>query len=116
MRLLYAVSQSECDLWGGHHSNNKVAAEHGHVVTVVLPTLCSGRTILMSTHNLDEADTLSDRILIMHEGRLLSVGSSSFLKNQLGDGYKLTLNIKPAVEAVGEVRRERERERECVYV
>ncbi|KAL8581035.1 hypothetical protein ACOMHN_012686 [Nucella lapillus] len=55
-----------------------------------------GRTILMSTHHLDEADTLSDRILILHTGRLLSVGSPSFLKDQLEGGYRLTLNTHPA--------------------
>lgn len=57
----------------------------------------------MSTHHLDEADTLSDRILIMHMGRLLSVGSPSFLKDQLGGGYKLTMNTSPMVEVHSEV-------------
>ena len=57
----------------------------------------------MSTHHLDEADTLSDRILIMHMGRLLSVGSPSFLKDQLGGGYKLTMNTSPMVEVHNEV-------------
>ena len=59
----------------------------------------------MSTHHLDEADTLSDRILIMHMGRLLSVGSPSFLKDQLGGGYKLTMNTSPMVEVHSEVGR-----------
>ena len=57
----------------------------------------------MSTHHLDEADTLSDRVLIMHMGRLLSVGSPSFLKDQLGGGYKLTMNTSPMVEVHNEV-------------
>ncbi|XP_070186023.1 uncharacterized protein [Littorina saxatilis] len=61
-----------------------------------------GRTILMSTHHLDEADMLSDRILIMHTGRLLTIGSPAFLKDQLGGGYKLTLNTSPAVEVSNE--------------
>ncbi|XP_076450764.1 uncharacterized protein LOC143286815 isoform X2 [Babylonia areolata] len=62
-----------------------------------------GRTILMSTHHLDEADMLSDRILIMHTGRLLSVGSPSYLKNQLGGGYKLTVNTNPALSLQNEM-------------
>ena len=57
----------------------------------------------MSTHHLDEADTLSDRILIMHMGRLLSVGSPSFLKDRLGGGYKLTMNTSPMMEVHNEV-------------
>ncbi|KAK7500956.1 hypothetical protein BaRGS_00007836, partial [Batillaria attramentaria] len=62
-----------------------------------------GRTILMSTHHLDEADMLSDRILVMHKGRLLCVGSPAFLKNQLGGGFKLTVNTFPTQEEQNEM-------------
>ena len=60
----------------------------------------------MSTHHLDEADTLSDRILIMHSGSLISVGSPAFLKDQLGGGYKLTMNTAPVMEIQNEVGKE----------
>ncbi|KAG9486662.1 hypothetical protein GDO78_006835 [Eleutherodactylus coqui] len=50
-----------------------------------------GRTIILSTHHMDEADILGDRIAIISQGRLCCVGSSLFLKNQLGTGYYLTL-------------------------
>uniref|UniRef100_A0A8C5P7H9 ATP binding cassette subfamily A member 1 n=1 Tax=Leptobrachium leishanense TaxID=445787 RepID=A0A8C5P7H9_9ANUR len=50
-----------------------------------------GRTILLSTHHMDEADILGDRIAIISHGKLCCVGSSLFLKNQLGTGYYLTL-------------------------
>ena len=49
------------------------------------------RTIIMSTHFMDEADLLGDRIAIINEGRLVSVGSSIFLKSTYGSGYYLTL-------------------------
>lgn len=49
------------------------------------------RTILLSTHFMDEADILGDRIAIMTEGRLRTVGSSFFLKKKFGTGYKLTV-------------------------
>lgn len=55
---------------------------------VVLP---SGRTIILSTHHMDEADILGDRIAIISHGKLCCVGSSLFLKTQLGTGYYLTL-------------------------
>ncbi|XP_064594630.1 uncharacterized protein LOC135461452 [Liolophura sinensis] len=55
----------------------------------------SNRTILLSTHHLDEADILSDRIAILHDGRLLCCGSSMFLKKQLGSGYHLTAISDP---------------------
>lgn len=47
------------------------------------------RTILLTTHFLDEADILGDRIAIMVDGKLKTVGSSYFLKNRFGTGYKI---------------------------
>uniref|UniRef100_A0A3Q3W1K1 P-type phospholipid transporter n=1 Tax=Mola mola TaxID=94237 RepID=A0A3Q3W1K1_MOLML len=49
------------------------------------------RTIILSTHHMDEADILGDRIAIISHGKLCCVGSSLYLKNQLGTGYYLTL-------------------------
>ncbi|XP_041120241.1 phospholipid-transporting ATPase ABCA1-like [Polyodon spathula] len=56
-----------------------------------------GRTIILSTHHMDEADILGDRIAIISHGKLCCVGSSLYLKNQLGTGYYLTL-VKKDVE------------------
>uniref|UniRef100_A0A8C2D8D4 ATP-binding cassette, sub-family A (ABC1), member 2 n=1 Tax=Cyprinus carpio TaxID=7962 RepID=A0A8C2D8D4_CYPCA len=50
-----------------------------------------GRTILLSTHHMDEADLLGDRIAIISHGKLKCCGSPLFLKSTYGDGYKLTL-------------------------
>uniref|UniRef100_A0AAX7TDJ0 P-type phospholipid transporter n=1 Tax=Astatotilapia calliptera TaxID=8154 RepID=A0AAX7TDJ0_ASTCA len=50
-----------------------------------------GRTIILSTHHMDEADILGDRIAIISHGKLCCVGSSLFLKTHLGTGYYLTL-------------------------
>uniref|UniRef100_A0A452UDA4 P-type phospholipid transporter n=1 Tax=Ursus maritimus TaxID=29073 RepID=A0A452UDA4_URSMA len=58
----------------------------------------AGRTIILSTHHMDEADILGDRIAIISHGKLCCVGSSLFLKNQLGTGYYLTL-VKKDVES-----------------
>ncbi|KAJ9468844.1 ABC transporter ced-7 [Diplonema papillatum] len=52
-----------------------------------------GRTILLTTHFMDEADLLGDSIAIMHAGRLHSWGSSFFLKSTLGIGYTLKLEV-----------------------
>ncbi|KAG4071964.1 hypothetical protein HA402_006125 [Bradysia odoriphaga] len=48
-----------------------------------------GRTLLLSTHFMDEADILGDRIAIMSNGSLKCVGSSHFLKKKFGNGYHL---------------------------
>ncbi|CAM9759620.1 unnamed protein product, partial [Discosporangium mesarthrocarpum] len=50
-----------------------------------------GRVILLTTHFMDEADTLGDRIGIMAEGELRCMGSSLFLKALYGVGYTLTI-------------------------
>uniref|UniRef100_A0A8C1LB39 P-type phospholipid transporter n=1 Tax=Cyprinus carpio TaxID=7962 RepID=A0A8C1LB39_CYPCA len=60
----------------------------------------AGRTIILSTHHMDEADILGDRIAIISHGKLCCVGSSLFLKTQLGTGYYLTLvkkNTEPSL-------------------
>uniref|UniRef100_A0A669E9I1 ATP binding cassette subfamily A member 12 n=1 Tax=Oreochromis niloticus TaxID=8128 RepID=A0A669E9I1_ORENI len=52
------------------------------------------RTIIMSTHHLDEAEVLSDRIAFLEKGGLKCCGSPFYLKEKLGQGYKLTLTKK----------------------
>ena len=49
------------------------------------------RTTVMSTHFHGEADTLSDRIAVMADGRLICSGSPVFLKSRFGCGYYLTM-------------------------
>ncbi|XP_075395947.1 retinal-specific phospholipid-transporting ATPase ABCA4 [Tenrec ecaudatus] len=51
----------------------------------------SGRTIIMSTHHMDEADLLGDRIAILSQGKLYCAGTPLFLKNCFGTGFYLTL-------------------------
>jgi len=41
-----------------------------------------GRVTLLTTHSMEEADILGDKIAIMKEGRLASVGTSLHLKNK----------------------------------
>uniref|UniRef100_A0A4W5MT56 P-type phospholipid transporter n=1 Tax=Hucho hucho TaxID=62062 RepID=A0A4W5MT56_9TELE len=50
-----------------------------------------GRTIILSTHHMDEADILGDRIAIISHGKMCCYGSSLFLKKYFGSGYYLTL-------------------------
>ncbi|KAJ6260031.1 hypothetical protein Dda_5677 [Drechslerella dactyloides] len=47
------------------------------------------RTILLTTHFLDEADVLADHVVIMSKGKLVVDGSSTALKAQYGDGYDI---------------------------
>ena len=45
------------------------------------------KVILLTTHYMDEADILGDRIGIMSSGKMTCLGSSMFLKNKFGVGY-----------------------------
>ncbi|BFZ14909.1 hypothetical protein BsWGS_17948 [Bradybaena similaris] len=49
------------------------------------------RTILLSTHYMDEADALGDRIAIMASGVAKCCGTSLFLKKLFGTGYHLVI-------------------------
>ncbi|KAL8973521.1 MAG: hypothetical protein Q9197_002231 [Variospora fuerteventurae] len=47
------------------------------------------RTIVFTTHFLDEADLLSDQIAILSKGSLKALGSAVELKHRLGNGYRI---------------------------
>ncbi|KAK6177284.1 hypothetical protein SNE40_015412 [Patella caerulea] len=51
----------------------------------------ANRTIILTTHFMDEADLLGDRIAIMSEGEVKCCGSSHFLKKLHGAGYHLVI-------------------------
>jgi len=56
-----------------------------------------GRVIVLTTHFMDEADLLGDRVAIMGDGRLICCGSSLFLKRQYGVGYNMTVEKKSPI-------------------
>lgn len=53
------------------------------------------KAIFLTTHFLDEADLLGDRIAIMAKGELQACGSSFFLKKKYGSGYHLIMVKSP---------------------
>ncbi|RSN71736.1 ATP-binding cassette domain-containing protein [Candidatus Methanodesulfokora washburnensis] len=62
----------------------------------------SGSTVMLATNDTNEADIISDRIGIMHEGKLVSLGTPSELKDSIpgGDILEIQLNITPHDEMV----------------
>lgn len=61
------------------------------------------RTIILTTHFLDEADLLADRIAILSKGTLRAVGSSVELKEKLGGGYRIHLQTGPGHELAPDI-------------
>ncbi|XP_050538080.1 phospholipid-transporting ATPase ABCA1-like [Daktulosphaira vitifoliae] len=63
----------------------------------ILQSEREGRTMVMTTHLMDEADLLGDRVAIMKAGKLCCVGTPFSLKKEYGGGYTLTL-VKDTVK------------------
>ncbi|XP_033219403.1 phospholipid-transporting ATPase ABCA1-like isoform X2 [Belonocnema kinseyi] len=60
--------------------------ESRRVAWDILLKMRGEKTILISTHNMDEADVLGDRTAIIHLGKLKSYGTPMFLKKFYGQG------------------------------
>lgn len=54
------------------------------------------RTVVICTHNLDEAERLCDRVAVMEKGRLVAVGTPLELRRRLGGALQLILEVEPA--------------------
>nr|QUF59429.1 ATP-binding cassette transporter Abca3-like1 [Brachionus angularis] len=51
----------------------------------------NNHTIILTTHFMEEADALSDRIAIMNHGEIKCCGSPIFLKNYYGNGFRIKI-------------------------
>ena len=63
-----------------------------------------GMTLFMTTHYLEEADALCDRIAIIDHGKIVVVGTPSELKDSLG-GDIITVGIQKDVDITGLVKK-----------
>ena len=67
--------------------------ENKHQIWRIIQTLKSPeRCILLTTHSMEECETLCSRIGILVNGRLQCVGTSIHLKGTYGHGYTITVN------------------------
>jgi ABC-2 type transport system ATP-binding protein len=51
-----------------------------------------GKTVILTTHYLDEAEQLSDRVAIMNQGRIVAMGSPDEIIKQHGSGERLEIH------------------------
>ena len=59
-------------------------------------SLARHKTIIVTTHNMDEADRLADRVAIIDHGKLLVLDTPEALKRSVGDGDVLTIEFSNA--------------------
>lgn len=52
------------------------------------------KTVIFTTHNMDEAERVSDRVAIIDKGKLLQLGTPAYLKKSIGEGDILELKIQ----------------------
>lgn len=50
-----------------------------------------GSSIVLTTHRMDEAEQLCDNIAIMINGRIVCFGTPTYLMQQYGGGYEITI-------------------------
>lgn len=74
------------------------------ILEVVKAIVAEGRTVIYTTHYLEEAEELCDRVAIIDHGKILSLGTVPELQTQLGEGSLLTVqgsfNGRSLTEAV----------------
>jgi ABC-2 type transport system ATP-binding protein len=60
----------------------------------------AGKTIVLTTHYMDEADALSHRLAIIDHGRIIAMGSSAELKASIPGGYLLRIKFDSLPEGL----------------
>lgn len=70
------------------HKNHLDPYNRRLIWTIVRKLKGTGRCVLLTTHFLEEADVLSDRIAIMSRGKLQASGTPDFLKQRIGNSIE----------------------------
>jgi len=69
-------------------------------VRQLIETLKMKKTVLLSTHILSEAQSTCDRVLIIHQGKIVADGPPDTLGQHMAGGQRLLLELKaPATQA-----------------
>ncbi|HSJ59504.1 MAG TPA: ABC transporter ATP-binding protein [Anaerolineae bacterium] len=64
-------------------------------------SLARVKTVILTTHNMDEADRVADRVAIIDQGRLLVLDTPQALKQQVGEGDVVEIGLDgPAADGL----------------
>jgi ABC-2 type transport system ATP-binding protein len=64
------------------------------LVREYVKSLARRKTIILTTHNMDEADRMADRIAILDHGQLLALDTPEALKRTVGEGDVLEIELQ----------------------
>ena len=68
------------------------------LVREYVKSLARRKTIILTTHNMDEAERMADRVAIMDHGKLLTVDTPEALKRTVGEGDVLEIETATGAE------------------
>ncbi len=66
-----------------------------------IKTLAKDKTIIITTHNMDEADRMADRVAIIDQGKLLVLDTPDALKQTVGKGDVLEIGLTNRYDQAG---------------
>jgi len=64
-----------------------------------IQSLARIKTVILTTHNMDEADRVADRVAIIDHGELLVLDTPQALKRQVGEGDVVEIGLSHPLEA-----------------
>lgn len=72
------------------------------LVRDLIRSLARKKTVILTTHNMDEAERLSDRVAIIDKGKLLKLDTVENLKRSIGEGDLLEVAVRHLPEKSGD--------------
>jgi ABC-2 type transport system ATP-binding protein len=63
-----------------------------------IQSLARVKTVILTTHNMDEADRLADRVAIIDHGKLLELDTPTVLKKRVGEGDVVEIELETTVD------------------
>merc|ERR1719424_659360 len=68
---------------------------------MITGTVKSGKSVVLTSHSMEECDALCGRLAIMVNGQLKCLGSPQRIKDKYGNGYSMILKVTGATPDIG---------------
>ncbi|XP_003388395.2 PREDICTED: ATP-binding cassette sub-family A member 1-like [Amphimedon queenslandica] len=70
-------------------------ATRRYLWNVLIEVIRNGRSVILTSHSMEECEALCTRLAIMVNGRFKCLGSIQHLKSKFGHGYTLQIKVRP---------------------